>query len=158
MLQPLSNKCSDFSAVKPSSVSTSLLCQSGYEHNIPQKLRWLRCTRQSAKCSWEAKQSQAEFSTATVSFLSVGQYFAVQMYWQLQAKMLRVLGPGFVYVLLAIESFVHALILHKIQYCPWLDAPQLLCQLPASSSAPSLPTAESSDYSQPLSLQVALLW
>lgn len=89
--------------------------------------------------------------------ISVGQYFAVQMYWQLQAKILCVLGPGFVCVLLAVESFVHAYILHKTQHCPWMDTPQLLRQLPASSSAPSLPTAQSSDYTEPLSLQGALL-
>jgi len=46
---------------------------------------------------------------------------------------------------------------HKKQHCLWLDALQLLCQLPASSSATSLHTAESFDYSMPLSLQVALL-
>lgn len=159
MLKPLSNKWSDFSPVKSSSVLASLLCESGYDHNTPEKVKWLRCTRQSAKCSWEAKQSQANSLQPQSAFLviSAGQYFAVQMYWQFQAKMLCVLGAGFVYVLLAIESFVHTFILHKIQHCPWLDAPQLLCQLSASSSAPSLPTAESSDYSKPLSLQVALL-
>lgn len=118
---------------------------------------WFKCTGQAVKYSREANQPQAKFFAAIIRFISVSQYFAVQMYFSFRQKCFHVLGPGFFCVLLAADSSVHALSFRKTQSCPWMDAPQLLCQLPASSSATSLRTAESFDYSTPPSLQVALL-
>lgn len=105
-------------------------------------VEWLRCTRQSAKCSWAAKQNSLQPQSASLA-PSVCQCFAVQMLeLAVPSKNVSCRGPRLCVCSVSSASFVHAPILHKTQHCPWLDAPQLLCQLPASSSAPSLPTAE----------------